>query len=290
MEWAIHTKQGGRAMTSKFIPNSFQVPNAVIDDLMSQMSGSELKCYLAVIRKTKGWNKEEDAISITQLMEVTGLSNRKVIDACNSLVEIGLLNQKTGARNTKIFSINWCKKFTSEESSLVKKVHGKCEESSLVTSEESSHTKNNIKNTPINNINTAQIENSDELENAFDVFWKVYKAKLNKSGALKSFKSAYKKYSQKTQKSAPQEFAEMLVCDVQKRLSLGQFGFDKLHPTTYLNNARWEDEYTQPAQFKGGQPANDSYQDDGSWAVNSVIVQDGDGKVRVVDRDCEVVL
>ncbi|WP_099803113.1 helix-turn-helix domain-containing protein [Pasteurella multocida] len=146
---------------------------------------------------------------------------------------------------------------------------------------------------PINELNTPlppKVENSNDLENAFDVFWKVYKAKLNKSGALKSFKSAYKKYSQKTQKSAPQEFAEMLVCDVQKRLSLGQFGFDKLHPTTYLNNARWEDEYTQPAQFKGGQPANDSYQDDGSWAVNSVIVQDGDGKVRVVDRDCEVVL
>ncbi|HDR1239061.1 TPA: replication protein [Pasteurella multocida] len=277
-------------MTSKFIPNSFQVPNAVIDDLMSQMSGAELKCYLAVIRKTKGWNKEEDAISITQLMEVTGLSNRKVIDACNSLVEIGLLNQKTGARNTKIFSINWCKKFTSEESSLVKKVHGKCEESSLVTSEESSHTKNNIKNTTINinNINTVQNEN--DLESAFDIFWKAYKVKVNKSGALKSFKSAYKKYSQKTQKSTPQEFAEMLVRDVQKRLSLGQFGFDKLHPTTYLNNARWEDECAQPAQFKGGQSANDSYQDDGSWAVNSVIIQDGDGKVRVVDRDCEVVL
>ncbi|WP_241951489.1 replication protein [Pasteurella multocida] len=274
---------------SKFIPNSFQVPNGVIDDLMSQMSGAELKCYLAVIRKTKGWNKEEDAISITQLMEVTGLSNRKVIDACNSLVEIGLLNQKTGARNTKIFSINWCKKFTSEESSLVKKVHGKCEESSLVTSEESSHTKNNIKNTPINNINTAQIENLDELENAFDVFWKVYKVKVNKAGALKSFKSAYKKYSQKAKCTAKQ-FAQMLADDVQKRLSLGQFGFDKLHPTTYLNNARWEDEYTQPAQFKGSQSANNSYQDDGSWAVNSVIVQDGDGKVRVVDRDCEVVL
>ncbi|HHE3556598.1 hypothetical protein [Pasteurella multocida] len=141
-------------------------------------------------------------------------------------------------------------------------------------------------NTPL----PPKVENSNDLENAFDVFWKVYKAKLNKSGALKSFKSAYKKYSQKTQKSAPQEFAEMLVCDVQKRLSLGQFGFDKLHPTTYLNNARWEDEYTQPAQFKGGQSVSDGYQDDGSWAVNSVIIQDSDGKVRVVDRDCEVVL
>ncbi|HII3752266.1 TPA: helix-turn-helix domain-containing protein [Pasteurella multocida] len=145
---------------------------------------------------------------------------------------------------------------------------------------------------PINELNTPlppKVENSDELENAFDVFWKVYKIKVNKSGALKSFKSAYKKFSQKT-KCTIQQFAEMLADDVQKRLSLGQFGFDKLHPTTYLNNARWEDEYTQSAQFKGSQSANNSYQDDGSWAVNSVIIQDGDGKVRVVDRDCEVVL
>ncbi|MDY0633142.1 helix-turn-helix domain-containing protein, partial [Pasteurella multocida] len=55
---------------------------------------------------------------------------------------------------------------------------------------------------PINELNTPlppKVENSNDLENAFDVFWKVYKAKLNKSGALKSFKSAYKKYSQKTQ-------------------------------------------------------------------------------------------
>lgn len=140
-------------------------------------------------------------------------------------------------------------------------------------------------NTPL----PPKVENSNDLENAFDVFWNVYKVKVNKVGALKSFKSAYKKYSQKV-KCTAQQFAQMLADDVQKRLSLGQFGFDKLHPTTYLNNARWEDEYTQPAQFKGSQSANDSYQDDGSWAVNSVIVQDGDGKVRVVDRDCEVVL
>ncbi|MGC7561274.1 replication protein [Pasteurella sp. PK-2025] len=287
-------------MTNKFIPNSFQVPNAVIDELMSQMSGAELKCYLAIIRKTKGWGKEEDAISITQLMEVTGLSNRAVIDACNSLAEQGLVEQKLGARNTKVFSVNLCKKFTSEESSLVKKVHGNREKSSLVkkvhgnreksslvTSEKSSHTKNNIKNTTLNtnNINTAKTENSNEFDNAFAMFWKVYKVKVNKSGALKSFKSAYKKFSQETQCTI-QQFTEMLVCDVQKRLSLGQFGFDKLHPTTYLNNARWEDDYTQ----QNIHSPNGTYQDDGSWAKNSVIIQDENGKVRVVDRNCEVAL
>ncbi|MDY4478544.1 replication protein [[Pasteurella] aerogenes] len=132
---------------NNFIPNSFQVPNAVIDELMSQMNGAELKCYLAILRKTKGWNKEFDAISVTQLMEVTGLSNRSVIDACNALVSYGLLNQTTGSRGVKIFSVNLCKKFTSEKSSPVKKVHGTSEKSSPVTSEKSSHTKNNIKNT-----------------------------------------------------------------------------------------------------------------------------------------------
>ena len=29
---------------SRFITNSFQVPNAVIDELMAELSGAELKC------------------------------------------------------------------------------------------------------------------------------------------------------------------------------------------------------------------------------------------------------
>ena len=135
---------------SRFITNSFQVPNAVIDELMAELSGAELKCYLAILRKTKGWNKDFDAVSVTQLMSVTGLSNRAVIDACNHLVELNLLYQKTGSRGVKIFSVNLCNNFTSEKSSPVKKVHGTSEKSSPVTSEKSSHTKNNIKNTTQN--------------------------------------------------------------------------------------------------------------------------------------------
>ena len=53
---------------SKFIPNFLQVPNVVIDELLPDLTGAELKCYLVVIRKTKGWNKESDNISISQFM------------------------------------------------------------------------------------------------------------------------------------------------------------------------------------------------------------------------------
>ena len=127
---------------SDFIVNSFQLPNSVIDELLADLTGAELKCYLYVLRKTKGWNKEEDAISVSQFMKVTGLSNRKVIDACERLVELGLLEQKIGSNKIKVFSVKDYKTSSSEESSLVKKVHSGSEESSLSVVKKV-HTQNN---------------------------------------------------------------------------------------------------------------------------------------------------
>ena len=132
---------------SKFIPNFLQVPNAVIDELLPDLTGAELKCYLVVIRKTKGWNKESDNISISQFMKATGLSNSAVIKACESLVKYGLLIKQNGARNTGVYAVNSYSKTT-------------CEESSQVTCEKSSHTINNIKNT-IQNTNKKNTKKSE---------------------------------------------------------------------------------------------------------------------------------
>ena len=124
----------------------FIFPNSIIDELLPELSHSELKCYLCVLRKTKGWNKEEDAISVSQFMKVTGLSNKAVISACESLVEREILERRSGDRNTGIYSIKTYKTTTSEKSSLVKNFPATSEKSSQVTSEKSSHTINNIKN------------------------------------------------------------------------------------------------------------------------------------------------
>lgn len=142
---------------SDFIVNSFQLPNSVIDELLADLTGAELKCYLYVLRKTKGWNKEEDAISVSQFMKVTGLSNRKVIDACERLVELGLLEQKIGSNKIKVFSVKGYKTSSSEESSLVKKVHSGSEESSLSVVKKVHTQNNNINNTTKNN-NTSSSE------------------------------------------------------------------------------------------------------------------------------------
>ena len=141
---------------SKFIPNFLQVPNAVIDELLPDLTGAELKCYLVVIRKTKGWNKESDNISISQFMKATGLSNSAVIKACESLVKYGLLIKKNGARNTGVYAVNSYSKTT-------------CEESSQVTCEKSSHTIHNIKNTIQNTNKKTTQKNSLDLLAEFGI-------------------------------------------------------------------------------------------------------------------------
>jgi hypothetical protein len=231
---------------NRFIPNSFQVPNALVDDLMAELGGVELKCYLLVIRKTKGWSKEFDAISLSQFVTFTGAGKTAVINALKNLVDAGLLVRKVGARNTSVYAINLFKNSTSSESELVQKVNRTSSESEPVTSSESEHTKNNIKNT-IQNTNKKNIQKKPAifgLESHFEKFWSAGMRKVGKPQALKSFKSSYESYNAKYPLSLD-DFTQMLVDDVVKRNQLCQFGFDKLHPVTYLNNWRWLDEYPQ---------------------------------------------
>lgn len=176
----------------------FIFPNSIIDELLPELSHSELKCYLCVLRKTKGWNKEEDAISVSQFMKVTGLSNKAVIAACESLVEREILERKSGDRNTGIYSIKTYESVTSEKSSLVKNFPSTSEKSSPVTSEKSSHTINNIKNN-IQNTNKKNTKKSvlelladfgitGQLADDFIVLRKAKKAPITET-ALKGYQS-----------------------------------------------------------------------------------------------------
>ena len=135
----------------KIRPNFFQCPNVLVDELMQSIGGAELKCYLVIIRKTTGWHKLDDRISISQFIEITGLSNRTVIDACAKLENIGLIDIVRDDFGNKTFSLKG-HSFASEKTSQcektsqphVKKVHTPCEKSSQVASEKTSHTKDTI--------------------------------------------------------------------------------------------------------------------------------------------------
>lgn len=76
----------------KYIPNAFQIANAVVDDFLSQMSGSAWKCYGIIVRKTTGWQKEMDYIPVTQFKTLAGIKKSDTVtDALKELEELGLI-------------------------------------------------------------------------------------------------------------------------------------------------------------------------------------------------------
>jgi len=114
--------------------NHTQISNDFIDNNMKNMSGGASKVFIAISRKTIGWHKETDAISIAQIMNITGLSNRGVINCIIELEKSALIKvfRKKSAKDynyTNEYTIHY------EESSQG------YEESSQGSSEESSQTK-----------------------------------------------------------------------------------------------------------------------------------------------------
>ncbi|MFC2559768.1 MAG: replication protein, partial [Haemophilus seminalis] len=92
---------------SKFIPNSFQIPNAFVDEVMFALSGNAVKAYLLVARKTTGWQKESDFISIEQFKQFTGINRNKTIyEILKELEEVGLIRTvKTAGRTTEFYLV-----------------------------------------------------------------------------------------------------------------------------------------------------------------------------------------
>ena len=83
---------------SNFISNAFMLPNDLIDKgYMALMKGPALACYLFIARKTRGWNKSTDSISVSQLVEGTGYNKDSVLKGCEKLVELGIVVRKSFA-------------------------------------------------------------------------------------------------------------------------------------------------------------------------------------------------
>ncbi|MFV5310599.1 hypothetical protein, partial [Acinetobacter baumannii] len=83
---------------SSFISNAFMLPNDLIDKgYMALMKGPALPCYIFIVRKTRGWNKSDDSISVSQLVKGTGYNKDSVLKGCEKLVQIGVVERKSFA-------------------------------------------------------------------------------------------------------------------------------------------------------------------------------------------------
>lgn len=91
-------------MSRMLIPNTAQIPNVLFDVVMARVSPAQFKVLMAVARKTYGWGKESDRISLSQLQQMTGLSRQGVIDAVAGLGWI--INAHQRPQSITEYSIN----------------------------------------------------------------------------------------------------------------------------------------------------------------------------------------
>ena len=109
---------------SQFTPNSFQVPNAFVDDVLCQIGDVAAKLYLIICRKTRGWYKEHDSISLSQFQKMTGKSRPTVTKAIAELIQVGLVIECGSTIHGNTFKLNdecvvgWKMSFPSKNSLL----------------------------------------------------------------------------------------------------------------------------------------------------------------------------
>lgn len=79
---------------SNFIPNTFQVPNALIDDVMANLGDNALRCYLVIACKIRASNLDFVFLSLQQLMKLTGKSKNSVINGIKELVDKNFIHRE----------------------------------------------------------------------------------------------------------------------------------------------------------------------------------------------------
>ncbi len=75
-------------------PNYTQTPNDLFDHWLPLLGEGELKVLLVIMRKTFGWHKTHDVISVSQLAKYTGLREETVITAAKSLQSKGVIRRE----------------------------------------------------------------------------------------------------------------------------------------------------------------------------------------------------
>ena len=115
---------------------SVPIANEIFDALCHiRIPGEVMQIILVIIRKTYGWNKKEDAISLSQFCLITGMKKPNVCRAINNAVKMNLIIKKDNdIANKYIFNKDFdtwkplSKKITvikKDNASLSKKIHTK---------------------------------------------------------------------------------------------------------------------------------------------------------------------
>ncbi|EPK3356485.1 replication protein [Providencia rettgeri] len=234
-----------------------RLANELYEELIgANLTRNQAKVAHAICRKTYGFNKKIDRISDSQLAELTRLPRQKVNKAKNELIAMKVIVKSGSSIGPNKNLTEWEIPECHQSGVIVTKTVTKSVTKSVTeVSPKQGHTKDTITKEKKDNKNTMseEVRSTDEKSNSeptkqdpfiepFEkIFWIAGMRKVGKDKSKTAFKSKFKEWRKETGGSID-EFAKFLADDIQCRLRTQQFGFDKMHPTTYLNGSRWTDE------------------------------------------------
>ena len=80
-------------MNRKDLPNFTQIPNHILDEILPNITGAEGLVLVFLCRKTYGWHKKEDKISISQFEKGTALKGNSIRRALKNLENRKIINR-----------------------------------------------------------------------------------------------------------------------------------------------------------------------------------------------------
>lgn len=220
--------------------NFTTVPNELLNCMNVTLSAKGL--YAFMFSKPDGWN-----FTIRSMTKQLKEGAAAISSSLDCLKEYGWLAYQKHRDGTGTYFLNW------EPFEHIRAVNQNTENQNQIEPKLGNPNMGipnmgkpkRISNTDL--FNKKDTRNIVSIEDSFEIFYQAGMRKLNKKAALKAFAKQVKE-----RKVCPTEFANMLADDVRKRVAAQQMGFDAMHPTTYLNNERWEDEIVQRQEQQAG--------------------------------------
>lgn len=243
-----------------------RLANELLDATMcSGLPETELCIVMAVWRKTYGFSKKMDWISNEQLEAMIDKHHTHCSTAKNNLIrkkvliqegrKIGM-NKDISSWETK--NNGFCKTLAKPAKKILAEVAKPPKQKLLSTKDNNTKDKKDNENTMSEQVRTECKKSPslhEETDCAFEeIFWLAGMVKGGKAKAKSAFRTQFKAW-RKESGGTPEQFAQFLADDIASRKGK-QFGFDKLHPSTYLNGQRWNDEKPVPEPT---QPTNSKF-------------------------------
>ena len=212
------------------------IANEIMEAIVSSgLNGTELAIILFLLRKTYGWNKKQDEISLSQFLNQIPVSKPTLCKGLKTLqlVKIVKLVKKGNSKicsNLWLFNKNYDEWQLVKKSKLVKKKKPTSKDFHTQLVKKPLHTKDNTK------------ENTKDMtEKDFEEFYQMYPRKVGRKKALSTFLKLDAK------------LLDCILTAVKRDIKTEQWQNPNYipHPTTWLNQGRWEDEEVKlnPEQY-----------------------------------------